>query len=81
VLFNISNLYPPYTLFVLPLLIMPLGLFVSFVQSFIFIFLSMMYIGEVSHAPHDEHGHATEGHVEHAQPPADGEGASLVAAA
>lgn len=79
VLFNISNLYPPYTLFVLPLLIMPLGLFVAFVQSFIFIFLSMMYIGEVSHAPHDDHGHATEGQVEHAQLPSEGEGASLVA--
>jgi F-type H+-transporting ATPase subunit a len=80
VLFNISNLYAPWTLFVLPVLIMPLGLFVAFVQSFIFIFLSMMYIAEVSHAPHDDHGHATDGQAEHAHAPtADGEGVSLTA--
>lgn len=79
VLFNISNLYAPWTLFVLPVLIMPLGLFVAFVQAFIFIFLSMMYIAEVSHAPHDAHGHE-DGQAEHAHPPTpDGEGVSLTA--
>ena len=80
VLFNISNLYAPYTLFVLPVFIMPLGLFVAFVQSFIFIFLSMMYIAEVSHAPHDDHGHADDGQAEHAHAPTPGgEGANLTA--
>jgi F-type H+-transporting ATPase subunit a len=79
VLFNIANLYAPYTLFVLPVLIMPLGLFVAVVQTFIFIFLSMMYVAEVSHAPHDEHGHAAEGQAEHAHPPVGGEGSSLTA--
>ncbi|MBA3442064.1 MAG: hypothetical protein H0T92_19565 [Pyrinomonadaceae bacterium] len=34
---------------------MPLGLFVALIQSFIFVFLSLVYISEVSHAPHDEH--------------------------
>ena len=52
---NISGLFPPYTYWVVPVLLMPLGLFVAFIQTFIFVFLSMVYIGEVSHAPHDEH--------------------------
>ncbi len=45
--------------FVLPVLIMPLSLFVAFMQTFIFVLLSILYISEVSHH-HDEHGH--EGH-------------------
>jgi F-type H+-transporting ATPase subunit a len=52
---NISNLYPPYTLWLLPIILMPLGLFVAFIQTFIFVFLSIVYISEVSHAPHDDH--------------------------
>ncbi len=75
---TVSNLFP-YSYFILPVVIMPLGLFVSFMQTFVFLFLSILYIGEVSHAPHDEHEHATEGQVEHAQPPSSGEGASLTA--
>jgi F-type H+-transporting ATPase subunit a len=58
---NIANLAPPYTYWVIPVLLMPLGLFVAFIQTFIFMFLSMVYISEVSHPPHDEHaehGHA-----------------------
>lgn len=51
---NIANLYPPFSYFIV-ILLMPLGLFVSFIQAFIFVFLSLVYIGEVSHAPHDEH--------------------------
>lgn len=74
VLANISNLYPPYTLFVLPVLVMPLGLFVAFIQTFIFMFLSMMYVGEVSHHDHGDNGHHDEGegHTEHADAPPDG---------
>ena len=53
---NISNLAPPYTYWVVPVLLMPLGLFVAFIQTFIFMFLSMVYISEVSHPPHEEHG-------------------------
>jgi F-type H+-transporting ATPase subunit a len=60
---NIAGLAPPYTYWVVPVLLMPLGLFVAFIQTFIFVFLSMVYISEVSHAPHDEH--AEHGH-EHA---------------
>jgi F-type H+-transporting ATPase subunit a len=57
---NIANLAPPYTYWGVPVLLMPLGLFVAFIQTFIFMFLSMVYISEVSHAPHDEH--AEHGH-------------------
>lgn len=74
---SISNIYPPYTNFVLPALVMPLGLFVAFMQTFVFVFLSMMYIGEVSHASHDGHGHEA-GQTEHAGEVPDG--ANLIAA-
>ena len=36
-----------------------LGLFVAFVQTLVFTLLSMIYISEVSHAPH-EHVHGGE---------------------
>jgi F-type H+-transporting ATPase subunit a len=46
----------------LPVLIMPLSLFVAFMQTFIFVLLSILYISEVSHHD-DEHGHeGREGH-------------------
>jgi F-type H+-transporting ATPase subunit a len=54
---QITNLYPPVTQFVIPLVLTLLGVFVAFVQAFVFTLLSMIYIGEVSHAPHDEHEH------------------------
>jgi F-type H+-transporting ATPase subunit a len=43
---------------VLPALIMPLSVFVAFMQTFIFVLLSIIYISEVTHH-HDEghHGH------------------------
>lgn len=59
---NIANLAPGKTYWIVPVIIMPLGLFVAFIQTFIFVFLSMVYISEVSHPPHDEH--AEHGHVE-----------------
>lgn len=55
---QITNLAPPFTHFVVPLVLTVLGVFVAFVQAFVFTLLSMIYIGEVSHGPHDEHGHA-----------------------
>jgi F-type H+-transporting ATPase subunit a len=58
ILGTISNL-APWTKWGLPVLIMPLSLFVAFMQTFIFVLLSILYISEVSHH-HDEHGH--EGH-------------------
>ena len=54
---QITNLYPPFTQFLVPLALTVLGVFVAFVQAFVFTLLSMIYIGEVSHAPHDDHGH------------------------
>jgi len=51
---------------VLPVLIMPLSVFVAFMQTFIFVLLSILYISEVSHAHHDDHG-GEHGH-EHDQP-------------
>ena len=60
---TVSGLYPKYTHWVLPVMLMPLGVFVSFIQTFVFILLSQLYLSEVSHAPHDEHAEHGE-HVE-----------------
>jgi F-type H+-transporting ATPase subunit a len=49
----------------LPVLLMPLALFVAFIQAFVFTLLSMVYLSEVSHS-HEEHEHAHETH--HAEP-------------
>lgn len=47
-----------------PALLMPLGLLTSLLQTFIFILLSMFYLGEVSHHSDDHHGEAHgEGHA------------------
>src|SRR5207244_9015740 len=46
---------------IVPAFLMPLGIFVAFIQTFVFVLLSQLYLSEVSHAPHDgqaEHGHA-----------------------
>ncbi len=65
---EITNLYPPITQFVLPLILTGLGIFVAFVQTLVFTLLSMIYISEVSHASHEEH-HDDEHHEEtHAEP-------------
>lgn len=56
---QIANLFPPYTQILLPVLIMPLAVFVAFVQTLVFTLLSMIYISEVSHGPH-EHVHGGE---------------------
>jgi F-type H+-transporting ATPase subunit a len=49
-----------------PVLIMPLSLFVAFMQTFIFVLLSILYISEVSHHhdEHEEHGHDSDGHMD-----------------
>ena len=52
---EITNLFPPFTQFLVPLLLTALGVFVAFVQTLVFTLLSMIYISEVSHPPHDEH--------------------------
>ncbi len=65
---QITNLAPPFTHFVVPLILTLLGVFVAFVQAFVFTLLSMIYIGGVSHAPHDDHHgeHHGEAAVAHA---------------
>ncbi len=47
-----------------PALLMPLGLLTSVLQTFIFIVLSMVYLGEVSH--HEDHGESHHGEHAHA---------------
>jgi F-type H+-transporting ATPase subunit a len=55
---NMANLFPGITNWIIPVVLMPLALFVAFIQTFVFVLLSMVYISEVSHPPHDEHGHS-----------------------
>jgi F-type H+-transporting ATPase subunit a len=62
---TVTHLAPPFTFFALPNLMLPLlmvlSLFVCFVQTFVFVLLSQLYLSEVSHAPHDSHAdHAHE---------------------
>ncbi len=66
VFLEITNIAPPFTHFIVPLVITMLGVFVAFVQAFVFTLLSMIYIGEVTHHhDHDEHDdHADEPHGE-----------------
>jgi F-type H+-transporting ATPase subunit a len=56
VLETVANLAPPVT-WIAPILLMPLSVFVAFVQTFVFILLSQLYLSEVSHAPHEHHAH------------------------
>jgi len=54
---NIANLAPPFTQFLVPIALLPLAVFVALVQTLVFTLLSMIYLGEVSHEPHDhKHG-------------------------
>lgn len=53
----ISGLFPPFTQFFVPIVLLPLAVFVALVQTLVFTLLSMIYLSEVSHAPHDHtHG-------------------------
>jgi F-type H+-transporting ATPase subunit a len=54
VVHTVSHLAPPWT-WVAPLALMPLGIFVAFIQTFVFILLSQLYLSEVSHGSHEEH--------------------------
>lgn len=51
----ISGLFPPYTQILVPVILLPLAVFIAFVQTLVFTLLSMIYLSEVSHPPHDEH--------------------------
>ena len=65
VFIQITNLFPPFTQFIIPLVMTLLGVFVSVVQAFVFTLLSTIYISEVVHDPHDDHGdhHADDAHA------------------
>lgn len=60
----ISGLFPPFTQFFVPIILLPLAVFIALVQTFVFTLLSMIYISGVSHAPH-EHGHGHEPGASH----------------
>ena len=51
----ISGLFPPFTQFFVPIVLLPLAVFIAIVQAFVFTLLSTIYISEVTHAPHDDH--------------------------
>jgi F-type H+-transporting ATPase subunit a len=57
VLDTVAHMFPPYTFWLVPLIILPLSVFVAFIQTFVFILLSQLYISEVSHPPNTAHGH------------------------
>jgi F-type H+-transporting ATPase subunit a len=59
---QISSLFAPFSQYFVPILIMPLAVFVAFVQTLVFTLLSMIYISEVSHPPHEDHPHHDEEH-------------------
>jgi F-type H+-transporting ATPase subunit a len=66
ILGTISGL-SPWTKWVIPVFVMPLSLFVAFMQTFIFVLLSILYVSEVTHhhdehAEHEGHGHEAGGH-------------------
>lgn len=67
---TVAGLYPSVTHWLLPVVLMPLGVFVAFIQTFVFILLSQLYLSEVSHGSHDDHGehepHADD--VSHSEP-------------
>jgi F-type H+-transporting ATPase subunit a len=52
---TIAHLAPPFTYWLVPVLLMPLSLFVALIQTFVFVLLSQLYLSEVSHPPHDSH--------------------------
>lgn len=68
---QVSGVISSIMQWVLPVLIMPLGLLTAVLQTFIFIVLSMVYLGEVSHHSEEHHGETTREHGhDHAMAPA-----------
>jgi len=54
---TMAGVFPPYTYWLVPvnLMLMVLSVFVSLIQTFVFILLSQLYLSEVSHGSHEEH--------------------------
>jgi F0F1-type ATP synthase membrane subunit a len=65
----ISGLFPPFTQFLVPVILLPLALFVALVQTLVFTLLSTIYISEVSHAPHDHAHDEAHPHGDHGEKP------------
>ena len=59
---QVSGVVSSIMQWILPILLMPLGVLTSFLQAFIFIVLSMVYLGEVSHHSEEGHGGAAHDH-------------------
>jgi F-type H+-transporting ATPase subunit a len=60
---QVSGVISSMIQWILPILLMPLGLLTAVLQTFIFIVLSMVYLGEVSHHAEEHHGGATHDHA------------------
>jgi F-type H+-transporting ATPase subunit a len=71
---TVATLFPPVTYWVMPVFLMPLGVFVAFIQTFVFVLLSQLYLSEVSHGSHEEHAE-----TEHGQPSDHAEDVALAA--
>ena len=65
---SIAHLAPGYTYWIVPVFLMPLSLFVAFIQTFVFVLLSQLYLSEVSHPPHDSHAHVEDDGMEFVAP-------------
>jgi F-type H+-transporting ATPase subunit a len=61
---TISHLVPGVTYWLVPVVVMPLSVFVAFIQTFVFVLLSQLYLSEVSHPPHDSHAKHSDLHDE-----------------
>ena len=59
---TMAGVFPPYTYWLIPvnLMLMVLSVFVSLIQTFVFILLSQLYLSEVSHGSHEEHADDSE---------------------
>src|SRR6266850_1276554 len=78
VVHTVAGLAPPWT-WIAPLLLMPLSIFVAFIQTFVFILLSQLYLSEVSHESHEEHANDAE-HAEGSEPGLGHAGGEVLAA-
>ena len=69
---TMATIFPPYTYWIVPvhLMLMALSIFVAFIQTFVFILLSQLYLSEVTHDAHDEHEHDEHAETSHAHAPA-----------
>ena len=64
----ISGLFPPFTQFFVPIILLPLAVFIAIVQAFVFTLLSTIYISEVTHEhDHHEDPHADQHAVENGE--------------